>query len=286
MCARARLLVLASVCLSATGCITSLTTINLQKDGSGTIEQTVTMNAAAAEQLAGMMQGLQDENAANADAEPELFSEAEMREATAKYGEGVTFVSSKPIKTANRVGRVATYSFSDISKLRINQKPATPGGDDMEMGDDEEEGDGDEPEEMSFRFSRQPSGTSLVTVVFPEPDLADDGADTEDDDGDDDAEAAEETPDPQQLAMLKQLFGDLKISINLDVDGEIVDTNSAYVDGSRVTLLEMEFSELLKNDQLLGQVAKPSSIEEAKALLKDVKGFKINLDREVKVEFK
>jgi hypothetical protein len=280
---RARLLGFVVACLCTTGCVTSLTTIKLDSDGSGMLEQSLTMNAAMADQLAGMMKGLQEEADADggaAPAEPELFTEAEMREAAEKYGEGVTFVSSSPIKTADRVGRVATYRFTDISKLRINQKPATPGGDDMSMGDDDDAAD---PEEMSFRFDKQPSGTSLVTIVFPEPEL-EPGEDDEEDAEEDDA--ASEAPDPQQLAMIKQIFGDLKIAINLDVNGEIVETNSPYVEGSRVTLLEMEFAELLSNDQLLNKVAQPKSIEEAKAMLKDVKGFKVNLDREVKVEFK
>jgi hypothetical protein len=48
----------------------------------------------------------------------------------------------------------------------------------------------------------------------------------------------------------------------------------------------MDFSQLMTNDKLLSEVAEPSSIEEAKKLLQGVKGFKVNLDREVSVEFK
>ena len=72
----------------------------------------------------------------------------------------------------------------------------------------------------------------------------------------------------------------------LDVVGTIVKTNSPYVQGSRVTLLEMDFSELMNNDALLSQMGEPDSVEDAKKMLQNVKGFKINLDKEVSVEFK
>jgi len=37
---------------------------------------------------------------------------------------------------------------------------------------------------------------------------------------------------------------------------------------------------------VLGKLANPESIEDAKQMLKGVKGVKVNLDREVSVEFK
>jgi nitrate reductase NapAB chaperone NapD len=70
------------------------------------------------------------------------------------------------------------------------------------------------------------------------------------------------------------------------VAGAIVKTNSPYVQGSKVTLLEMDFAELITNDAVLGKLANPESIEDAKQMLKGVKGVKVNLDREVMVEFK
>jgi hypothetical protein len=183
----------------------------------------------------------------------------------------VTFVSSKPIKTADRVGRVATYAFTDITKLKVDQKPQT----------------GDLPapteaggEDMLFRFARKPAGTSTLTVVFPEAKLEEARKEAAE------KQATAQKVDPAQLAMMKKLFDGLRVEIGVDVLGTIVKTNSPYVTGSRVTLLEMNFSELLTNEALLASVAQPKSIEEAKRLLKDVKGFKVNLDREVTIEFK
>lgn len=255
------------------GCITALTSIKLRPDGSGTIHQTLSMSAAAAGQFAAMTSGFSDAAPGAKKGEPpEIFSEKDMKEAVSKYGEGVVFVSSTPINTADRVGRVATYQFADVTTLRIDQKPQT--------GDMARKSSSGAVEDVLFRFARQPGGTSQLTVVFPEATFGEGKAGTKDTDG---------KPKPMpaaQLEMMKKLFEGLKVSIDVDVLGTIVKTNSPWVQGSTVTLLEMDFAELLANEKLLAQIGEPGSIEEAKQMLKDVKGFKVNLDREVTIEFK
>ena len=268
---------LSSVLLLAgltSGCITALTNIKLRPDGSGTIEQTLSMSAAAASQFAEMASGFGGAAPGAKKGElPEFFSEKDMKEAAAKYGEGVVFVSSTPIKTADRVGRIATYQFADIRTLRIDQKPQT--GDMPGASSDKAK------EDVLFRFAKQPSGTSQLTVVFPEDKLekAKKKATTDED-------GKKKSLEPGQLEMMKKLFDGLKVAIDVEVLGTIVKTNSPHVQGSKVTLLEMDFSQLLANDQLLAQIGEPGSIEEAKQMLKNVKGFKVNLDREVTIEFK
>ncbi len=263
----------ALVCTLASGCINAVTTIRLKPDGSGTIEQSVAIKAEAAEQLAQMAAGFGDAGKTPAKT-PELFSEQEMKDAATKYGEGVTFVSSKPIKNKDYVGRVATYAFTDITKVRVSQKPPTP------KAGMESPAPKSAPEDVSFKFVKQPMGDSIVTVVFPSPDFTKKGDATKKPAG------PAQKPDPQQIEMMKKMFDGMHIEIALDVAGTIVKTNSPYVEGTRVTLLEMDFSQLMNNDALLSQMSEPSSVEEAKKMLKDVKGFKINLDKEVNVEFK
>src|SRR5262245_6168703 len=171
------------------------------------------------------------------------------------------------------VGRTATYAFTDITKVRVNQKPPSPKATPGEPGSKEKPA-----EDVSFKFLRHPAGTSVVTVVFPEPDLSKKKKDTDTEVG--------KKPDPTQLAMMKKMLDGLRIEIALEVAGAIVKTNSPYVQGSKVTLLEMDFAELMSNDEVLGKLSNPESIEEAKQMLKGVKGVKVNLDREVMVEFK
>ena len=272
---RALLLILLCAFITS-GCLTSVTTIKVKPDGSGTIEQSIAMKAEAAAQLTAMASTFGDAAEKDKDkpaAPPELFSEKDLREAATKFGEGVTFVSSQPIKTKDLVGRVATYSFADITKVRVNQKPPSPKG-----APAEPESKGKATDDVAFKFLRHPGGTSVVTVLFPEPDLSKKK--------DKDAESESKKPDPTQLAMMKKMLDGLRIEIALEVAGAIVKTNSPYVQGSKVTLLEMDFAELMTNDAVLGKLANPESIEDAKQMLKGVKGVKVNLDREVMVEFK
>ena len=276
-----RCLLLVLVCAPATACITWVTTIKVKPDGSGTIEQSVAMKTEAAEQLTAMAASFGDGASKAKDAPPELFTEKDMREAAAKYGEGVTFVSSQPIKTKEMVGRVATYAFTDITKVRVNQKPPSPQeGVAPGRSGASRNAASTGSDDVSFKFVRHPGGTSVVTVVFPEPDLS------KKKDADAEKGTERKKPDPQQLAMMKKMFDGLRIDIALDVAGAIVKTNSPYVQGSRVTLLEVDFSQLITNDALLARVSDPTSIEEAKKALQGVKGVKVNLDREVMVEFK
>jgi hypothetical protein len=273
--ARTRLAVIVVVAAITSGCINSLTNIKVRPDGSGTIDQTLSMTAEAAKQIAALGAGFGDPAAKKKEGDdlPDFFSEQSMKDAAGKLGEGVVFVSSKPIKTADRVGRVATYQFADITKLRIDQKPQT--GDDMP-------GAKAGAEDVLFKFGKLPAGTSQLTVVFPEPDFTKKKAKDEDDEDEDE----KKTPDAAQLEMMKKIFDGLKVSIDVTVLGNIVKTNSPYVQGSTVTLLEMDFSQVMANDQMLSKLSNPKSLEEAKAVLKNVKGFKINLDREVAIEFK
>jgi hypothetical protein len=262
------MLVLVAASAAVSGCITSETVLKVKSDGSGTIEQSLSMRRDVAEQMAQMMAGMRQAAPGKEEGTPELFGEAEMRGAASKFGPGVSFVSSQAISAPDRVGRQAIYAFKDITQLRIDQSPPMPGGKDQAAPG------AAKPEAIEFKLAKLPGGHSLVTVLFPEPKF--------------DKDTTRETrskPDPRQLAQMKQLLDGLKIDMELEPQGTLVKTNSPYVAGNRVTLVSLDFAEVLKNDAALEQLGQPRSIEEAKAILKDVKGVKVNLDREVTVEF-
>ena len=278
----ARLLAPFGLAVLLAGCLQSATVINVKPDGSGTIEETLTMNAQAAAQLQEMLAGFgqmagEKGDAKRAGKKPGIFSEEDMRSAAAKMGEGVTFVSSQPVKTADTEGVRALYAFTDVTKVRIDQKPATPGGADKLGGAP----GGSAPEMIAFRFARTPAGSSQVTVVFPDAKLEPGQKPTA-------PAAGAKSNDPAQaaaLAMAKQMFAGMKISIVLQPVGRLIRTNSAFVEGQRVTLLELDLGQLMADEALLTKLQGLGSIEQAKAALKGVKGVKVNLDKEVVVEF-
>jgi hypothetical protein len=267
-------LFLALVCVVTAGCFNSSTLIKVQPDGTGTIEQSLSVRADAAEQLKSMMSVIGGEQssatAQKGEAKPfELFSEQDMRDAAPKFGEGVSFVSSTPVNADGRVGRVAIYKFADISKLRVDQKPSTPPSMDQ----------AGPREDIAFGLAKLPNGHSRLTITFPEPKLPPKAA------ADAAKAAAEKAPDPARIEMIKKMLDGLKIAVDVEVAGPIVKTNSPYVQGNRVTLLEMDFTQVLADQQQLAQLSQPTSLEEAKQALKSIKGFKVNLDHELSIEF-
>src|SRR5262245_47777209 len=116
--------------LLLTGCLQSTALVKVNADGSGTIEnQTLMTSAALAQmrQLSGLFGGT--------DARPvDPFSEQQMSELASRMGEGVTLVSTRPLKTDAAEGREAIYGFRDVTKLRVSESPAAPGGASVRAG--------------------------------------------------------------------------------------------------------------------------------------------------------
>ena len=69
----------------------------------------------------------------------------------------------------------------------------------------------------------------------------------------------------------------MKIKFKVGVEGEIVNTNATYVEGSKVTLFQMDFSEMMKDKEGFKEFKKnqPKNIEEMKKYLEKVTRIKI-----------
>jgi hypothetical protein len=269
--------------LVLTGCLSVDTVVKLNRDGSGTVTQTTMINSVMMGQMQGMLSGMAQQMGAKETNQsplpmPEFFTEKEASARAAKMGVGVSFVSSRKLKTDKTEGMEAIYAFKDITKLKISENPATPGPQGLNMTTGDSEG------ETTFRLERLTDGHSLLTILPPagkmsqsktkdSPPLAT-GKPTS-------------PPDAEQMEMAKKLFEGMRFSLVIDVQGKLVKTNCPYVDGSRVTLLEMDFAQLLDNEAMLRNFSgvRPQTLDEAKELLKQVKGFKISLEPETKIEF-
>jgi hypothetical protein len=85
----------------------------------------------------------------------------------------------------------------------------------------------------------------------------------------------------QALAMMKMMMRGLFIDISLSVDGPIIKTNAPYVEGSRVTLMQLDFDKLLEDESGLTKLQQAGDLK----TLKNVPGLKIVADPKVTVEF-
>ena len=90
---------------------------------------------------------------------------------------------------------------------------------------------------------------------------------------------------PQQLAMIKTLPAGAHVTLGVEPAGQLVRTSSAYADGPRVTLLEVDLDQVLNDPTLIARVQAAKTPEEMKTALKDVPGLKMTLEPEITIEF-
>ena len=85
----------------------------------------------------------------------------------------------------------------------------------------------------------------------------------------------------QAMAMMKMMMRGLFVDVALTVNGRIIKSNAPYVEGSRVTLLQIDFDKLLADDTAL---LKLQSAKDIKSLA-SVPGLKVVTEPTVTIEF-
>lgn len=252
-----------------TGCINSTTLIKLKADGSGTVEQTTLMNVAA---MKSMMPGVPQSGQG-----PGVVNRADLERTAARMGKGVRLLSAEPAKNDNGFeGVKAIFEFDDINQVQVSQDPNAGGGADARLSTAPTR---DDP--VKFKLTRT-GGTSLLTINFTDKPGG----------GGDKPSQAGDMPDltnPMMMGMIKSMLKGFKINIDLEVAGSIVKTNAEYVNGPRITLLEMDMEALLADEAkfkaLQGKLGPDASLSEVKPYLKDIKGIKID-GPSISVEFR
>ncbi|GMR25324.1 MAG: hypothetical protein BMS9Abin39_0613 [Ignavibacteria bacterium] len=249
------------------GCLKVDTKIKINKDGSGTIEEQVLMSDAVVSMMSEFMSSFQD--SANTPEVFKLFKEDELKDKAAEYGDGVEYVSGEEVKTNGWQGYKAIYSFDDLNKIKMETDPNRK----VEMGINES---AEKNEYFNFKFI--PGDVSELIIDRPELET------------DSEEEAYQETEtdeDGLDDNFIKMMDG-MSIVISLVFNGNIVESNATFVDGSKVTLLDIDFSELLKNKKSLELLKKhpPNNLDEMKEIVKNVPGIKLELQKPVSIKFK
>ncbi len=255
---RCSLALLVALCSSA--CLRSTTTIDLKDDGSGTIVQ----ETAVSTQAMGMLQGLAGANQTGDKPAP-LFGEEQARKAADTMG--VTFVSGEPYKAGELEGYRARYSFTDIAKVTLKMDQGT-----------NSIGPGAETKKPPFGFAfKRGSAASMLTIQMPDQTPGAPGA-LPFPGGGSDADKAQMT---QAMTMMKVMMRGLFVDVGLNVNGRILKSNAPYVEGSRVTLLQIDFDKLLADDSALLKLQGATDIK----TLANVPGLKVVTEPTVTIEF-
>lgn len=262
--------------LFLTACFQSETTIHLNKDGSGTLVEETRLGAQMLAMMDQMAAGFGGGEAGKPKEDPlkQMFSEEKAKARAAELGEGVAFGKSEPVNVNGSKGARVTYRFNDINKLRISA------GDSMKnmspMGEAPAAAVKKKVEPITFSYD---SGKLVIHMPEPKKPEAD---------GKPEAEGAgkPDMDNPQAQEMVKQMMGDMKVSLKLVADSGISSSDATYTDGNTVTLMEMNMGKLVENaDNLkkLGKASKDDPIAIAE-MLKGIDGIKVETKREVTVE--
>jgi hypothetical protein len=260
-----RIVFLAAIACSMAACLSSDTLINVRADGTGTIEQTILVNPKTIEMFAAMA-GAQGGQSTPAIPKPgDMLDETKLKEAATRFGTGVRYVSSTPMKQGDFEGARALFAFDDVNGLNVSEGPQS----------------GSQRPSMTFHLDRVPEGGAVLTITTPDvaapatPPAA--------------AAPAQGQLPPEALAVIKPLLQGLRIGIALNVEGAVVRTNAEHVNGSRVTLLDVDFGPLLANDtafEKLARLGPGANITTAKAALKDLPGVTINSSPTILIQFR
>jgi hypothetical protein len=249
-------------------CLQSETTIRLNKDGSGTIVEETTFGAqliAMVEQMAAL--GAEGENPID-----DLASEENAKTRASQLGEGVTLSGIEKVERAGAKGARVTYAFKDINKVRLNLgdalKSSLPNAEDGAL-----EAVENEPP-LTFTYA-----DGKLTINVPQPEKQEGGPAGDAEDVDDAG------GNPEIEAVLKQMLSDMKISLRVEIESGIAETNATHRDGNSITLMEMNMGELLKNE---GALKKLSSLDQddpgaAVEALKTLPGVKVEEKPKVEI---
>ncbi len=270
-----RFCLLGVILVSLAGCFQVSTVVRVNPDGSGSVEERVLFSRKVMAQFEGLFQGL----AAEGGEKPkpmELFEPDKLKLAAQEMGEGVTYRSGKKVVTDEYEGYQVEYAFTDINKLKLQQKtkPAMAAA------------DGQEPAAppLCFHFSKGKPATLTIRQQGGQAAAAPPPA----------SPAAEPAPggdaaaDPQLKAMVEMLRG-LRFNLAVEVNGTIASTNATHRDGTRLTLIDMDFEKLAGGmgqlASLGGANAGAMTMEQARSLFKEIPGVKVDMNEELTVVF-
>jgi hypothetical protein len=78
------------------------------------------------------------------------------------------------------------------------------------------------------------------------------------------------------------------MKLAVEVNGSIVDTNATYRDGSRVTLMDVDFGKLMEEGDKFDELMRsaPETVEEMKELLAGVESIKVETAQNIRIRFR
>jgi hypothetical protein len=289
-----RWVLFAIVAVGLSGCLDMEKVVHVRPDGSGFVEERMLMKKEALS----MMQGMAKMAAQpGSEGKFELLDPDRLTAEAAAMGQGVSLVSAEALSSPEGEGYVARFAFTDVNQLTMDQNPNQPAsGAAAHTGPSKADSAGDTQvpgaaageiparKKEAIRFEFRKGEPSVLIIRSPKEEDAPPGE-----------AAAEAAPAPlpdgpegeMALQMMQQMFKGMHVAVHIEVDGEILETNASFRDGHRVTLMDIQFDQILADPERFKRLAsaQPEGMEQVKALMKDLPGVKVELNDPVEIRF-
>lgn len=269
------IITLGLVMVLLSGCMQVLQKVSVNRDGTGTMVETLKVPA----MMAGFLQEMDDSEGAEQEGSlsESLFPEEQFRESAKEMGEGVEFIS-REVKEfeGEMIGYEATYSIADINKFTLN--PLT---DEATMA---------KPSTgtpVTFILSQ---GTTSSTLTIEQHFAIEEESITEEEEyeappGQGESSEADAELDAQFAEMMKGM----RMQVIIECGDEIEKTDAKWWSGNRIVLLDFDGEELYSHPEkleMLNQMEQSLSKEDFDNLLKGIEGIKFDTSEEIKVTFR
>jgi|LakMenEpi03Aug12_release.lakeMendotaPanAssembly.Ray.scaffolds.fasta_scaffold201274_2 hypothetical protein len=270
-----RLILAALTALALPSCFQQESTITLNKDGSGTLTEQMTLGAQALAMMA-QIGALGGGGEPGADPLADMASEEKALERAKAYGEGVTVekVEAIPGKGVRRV-----FRFADINKVKFDANSNMMEGLGEMPGAAEANAVAEKADPISFKYA-----DGVLTVKLPQPEKPEAPAV----EGSPDEPAGDVAGNPEMEAMMKEMMGDMRVSVKIVVPSGIEESTATFVDGNAVTLLEMDMGKILKDPENLKKLTAVDQNDPGAAMeaFKGVEGAKAEMKPEITIKVK
>lgn len=266
-----KLFLLVLVAFFFSGCIEVQTTVNVNKDGSGTIQEKVLFSKEMVQMLSSF--NVSDSSSAKDTSKSPFYDVDKLKSEAKGMGEGVEFISSKEIKEGDREGYMATYGFKDLNKIKVSENPENKAS----IGNSNKD-QGKKNKYLTFKYISGSPAEILISMPKEKMKNSKPKTETKKDTSNMNNPFAK-----QFLSMMK----DFRFSLSVNVNGKIESTNATYVNGSKITLFDVEFDKLLENKDKVDELnnIQNYNTEEMKKILKGMPGVKIELKNPVILKF-
>jgi len=274
------------------GCGVFTSVLKIHPDGSGTIVQTTKLNAMAT-QLMTSMATMGDSTNQQADSSSRLFTKKKVRARAARFGEGVRFVRMERLDERGGKGYRAVYAFDDVRTVRLMPKRQMDLGNDGpgEKASGEKTAHAGTKTSITFDFTPGPAATLTMHLGGP----ADPGDFVEMNRGGENAPGENASGDTSntagQMRMARMMLQDAKMGVAVEPQGTLVETNAAHrSENGRVTLMELNFSELMADPQAFERFMKARDRdltgEETQKMIRALPGVRVETQETVTMRFK